>query len=143
MVYYLNAVPLFYSNFQHAQGNGILENDATKDWEGDIEENSTEPWEYDSEYYAKRGLIKSSQVDKLHKAMGHAAQKMPRLRRLKFSFRGEIGEAGSNEYLDFSRDLATGRTRLNINTEWQYTMGEGLISAWGLKGEKADEFRDT
>ncbi|OJJ78801.1 uncharacterized protein ASPGLDRAFT_78010 [Aspergillus glaucus CBS 516.65] len=98
------------------------------DWEGDIEENFTEPWEYDSEYYAKRGLIKSSQVDKLYKAMGHAAQKMPRLRRLKFSFRGEIGEAGSNEYLDFSRDLATGRTRLNINTEWQYTIGEGLIS---------------
>lgn len=75
--------------------------------------------------------------------MGLAVQRMPRLRKLKFSFRGEIGERGSHEYLELERDLTTGKSILKISTEWEYKMGEKVISAWGLKDEKANEFRET
>lgn len=67
---------------------------------------------------------------------------MPRLHKFKHSFRGADSDCGSFEYLDFKRDFVTGQTRLEISSEWEYKMGEGVVSAWGLKGETADEFRE-
>ncbi|KAI9932457.1 hypothetical protein ASPWEDRAFT_166111 [Aspergillus wentii DTO 134E9] len=121
-----------------ADGKWIIDDDPNKDWEGDLD---TYGWEYDSDYYAMRGIIKSHEVDHLYIAMAKAARQMPRLRRLKFCFRGEVGERGSMEYLKFDRD-ETGKARLSISTEWEYSLGEGVIKAWELKGNKADGFRN-
>ncbi|THC93334.1 hypothetical protein EYZ11_007190 [Aspergillus tanneri] len=125
-----------------ADGKWILDYNPNKDWEGDLDKDSFEPWHYDREYYALRGLIKSHDVDRLYESMGLAVRRMLRLRKLRFSFRGEIGERGSHEYLEFRRDLTTGKAALKISTEWEYRMAEKVLSTWGLKGEKAKEFRE-
>lgn len=48
-------------------------------------------------------------------------------------------DSGNLELLGFKKNLMTGQTRFKTNTEWQYRLGEGVIYAWGLKGEKAVE----
>lgn len=73
----------------------------------------------------------------------HAAHKTPRLRRLKIAILDPDCDHGNFEYLDFKRDLTTWQTRLEINTEWKYNIGEGVMAAWGLKGEKAVEFESN
>ncbi|GIK04040.1 hypothetical protein Aspvir_008115 [Aspergillus viridinutans] len=95
-------------------------------------------WNYDELGFDARGLIRSDEVDKLYSAMGKAAQRMPRLRYLEFGFRGETGDW---ESLIFSRNLQTREAHLEISTEWEYDLGDEVITAWGLEGEKAEEFR--
>ncbi|KAL4783344.1 hypothetical protein BJX76DRAFT_368471 [Aspergillus varians] len=126
-----------------ADGEWILDNDPEKDCVRDVEDDSLEPWSYFCDYYAERGLIKSREVDRLYEAMGLAARRMPRLRQLEFSFRGEFSELGNTDWLKFRRDLVTGKTMLSFSTDWEYAMGEKVTSAWGLEGEKADEFQRT
>jgi hypothetical protein len=95
-------------------------------------------WDYDELGFESRGLIRSDEVDKLYSAMGKAAQRMPQLRYLEVSLRGENGDW---ECLMFSRNLETQEAHLKISTEWGYDLGEEVITAWALEGEKAEEFR--
>ncbi|KAJ5844776.1 hypothetical protein N7534_008445 [Penicillium rubens] len=112
------------------------------DWEGELDDDSYDEWEYDIAYYARRGILKSDPVNQLYESIGLAAQRMPRLRSLKHSFRGAVGESGSHEWLRFKRDLSTGMVTLQVNTEWGLELEEKVICAWGLKDKKAKEFRE-
>lgn len=87
--------------------------------------------------------IKSPEVDKLYKAIGLAVQRMPRLRKFRFSFREEVGDGGPDKWLELHRDLTTGKTCLEIMTRSEYKMGQRVISAWSLKDNKASEFQRT
>jgi hypothetical protein len=79
--------------------------------------------------------MRRGEADEMYSSMGLAARRMPRLRRLEFSFRAEIGECGPTERLEFERDLSTGKSRFQIATNCWYLMGEKVISAWGLQGK--------
>ncbi|KAF7166689.1 hypothetical protein CNMCM5623_000233 [Aspergillus felis] len=120
-----------------ADGNWILEVDPTKEPLMEMEDFDN-GWDYDELGFDARGLIRSDEVDKLYSAMGKAAKRMPRLRYLEFGFRGETADW---EGLIFFRNLETSEARLEINTDWEYYLGEEVITAWGLEGEKAEEFR--
>jgi hypothetical protein len=124
------------------QGKWILDNNHEADWEGELDDDSYDEWEYDIAYYARRDILKSDPVNQLYESIGLAAQRMPRLRSLKHSFRGAVGESGSHEWLRFKRDLSTGMVTLQVNTEWGLELEEKVISAWGLKDKKAKEFRE-
>ncbi|KAJ5264675.1 hypothetical protein N7505_007468 [Penicillium chrysogenum] len=135
------------SNLKHyyrpdMQGKWILDNNHETDWEGELHDDSYDEWEYDLDYYARRGILKSDPVNQLYVSIGLAVQRMPRLRSLKHSFRGAVGESGSHEWLRFKRDLSTGMVTLQVNTEWGLKLEEKVICAWGLKNEKAKEFRE-
>ncbi|KAE8151452.1 hypothetical protein BDV25DRAFT_171472 [Aspergillus avenaceus] len=124
-----------------ADGQWIVDNDPEKDWDGDPP--ATEDyWEYDTDYFAMRGLVKSNELDRIYSAMGHAAHRMPRLRRMEFSFRWEIGEAGANEYLKFTRSL-TGQVSLCLSSQWEYNPGSDMMTAWGLNDDQAVELKNT
>jgi hypothetical protein len=121
-------------------GKWILDNDP--DIETFVEmEDPDDQWDYDEMGYDARGLIRSDEVDKLYSAMGKAAQRMPRLRFLEFRFRGETPSQEDWECLLFFRDEKTGEADLMISTDWEYKLGEEVITAWGLEGEKAEELR--
>jgi hypothetical protein len=124
------------------QGKWILDNDPETDWEGELDDDLYDGWEYDLDFYAMRGILKSNPVNELYESIGLAVQRMPRLRSLKHSFRGAIGESGSHEWLRFKRDISTGISTLQVQTEWGLNLEEKVISAWGLKDEKAKEFRE-
>lgn len=102
-------------------------------------------WEYETSGYAQRGLIQSQELDALYQAMGQAVQRMPRLRLLKFSLRGENTDAEDSEFLEFSRDETSRETQLKMGTEWNYHLGDDVLAAWSwcLEGEKAKELRQT
>ncbi|CAG8308173.1 unnamed protein product [Penicillium nalgiovense] len=123
-------------------GEWILDNNHETDWEGELDDDSYDEWEYDLDYYARRGILKNDPVNQLYESIGLAVQRMPRLRSLKHSFRGAVGESGSHEWLRFKRDLSTGMVTLQVNTEWGLKLEEKVICAWGLKDEKAKEFRE-
>ncbi|KAF4215052.1 hypothetical protein CNMCM5878_008511 [Aspergillus fumigatiaffinis] len=120
-----------------ADGKWIL--DVHPDQEPLMEmEDFDDGWDYDELGFDARRLIRSDEVDKLYSAMGKAAQRMPQLRYFEFSLRGENGDW---ECLMFSRNLETREAHLKISTEWGYDLGEEVITAWALEGEKAEEFR--
>ncbi|GFG23715.1 hypothetical protein IFM61606_03603 [Aspergillus udagawae] len=122
-----------------ADGKWILEVNPNKEPLMEMEDFDN-GWDYDELGFDARGLIRSDEVDKLYSAMGKAAQRMPRLRYLHFGFRGETTDW---EGLIFYRNLETQEARLVINTDWEYDLGEEVTTAWGLKGEKAKEFRTS
>jgi hypothetical protein len=73
----------------------------------------------------------------MYASMGLAARRMPRLRRLEFSFRAEIPECGATERLEFERNLDTGKSRFKVATGCWYLIGEKVILAWELQGKLA------
>lgn len=92
-------------------------------------------WEY----------IKCDDIGILYQAMGQAARQMPRLQRMRLSLLNYHSNMGSEsgEYLDFNREKDARIAHLRINTQWGYQIGEEVISAWGLEGETAEQFRRT
>ncbi|RHZ49205.1 hypothetical protein CDV55_101705 [Aspergillus turcosus] len=123
-----------------ADGKWILDNDP--DIETFVEmDGPDDQWDYDEMGFDARGLIRSHEVDKLYSAIGKAAQRMPRLRFLEFKFRDETPRQVDWECLTFYRDRKTGGAELMIGTVWEYDLGEEVITAWGLEGEKAEKFR--
>ncbi|RHZ67978.1 uncharacterized protein CDV56_109650 [Aspergillus thermomutatus] len=123
-----------------ADGKWILDNDPDKKAFMEMEDFDS-GWDYEEMGFNTRGLIRSDEVDKLYSAMGKAARRMPRLRYLEFRFRGETPTQEDWECLIFFQHSETGEAGLAICTEWKYNLGEEVIAAWGLEGEKAKEFR--
>lgn len=79
----------------------------------------------------------------LYQAIGEAARQMPRLDSVCLSLLNFRTGEESRESLKFSRDKNARTARLRINTQWEYRLGEEVISAWGLEGDVAEEFRRT
>ncbi|KAL2843052.1 hypothetical protein BJX68DRAFT_157804 [Aspergillus pseudodeflectus] len=125
-----------------ADGKWILDNDAGKWHHISLEELEADPdqgWDYDTGHYGYREIMRRDAADEMYSSMGRAARRMPRLRRLEFSFRAETGECGPTERLEFERDLSTGKNRLQIATGCWYLIGEKVILAWGLQGKLAPQ----
>ncbi|GIJ91463.1 hypothetical protein Asppvi_010429 [Aspergillus pseudoviridinutans] len=120
-----------------ADGNWILEVDPNKGPLMEMEDFDN-GWDYDELGFDARGLIRSDEVDKLYSAMGKAAQRMPRLRYLEFGFRSGTTDS---EGLIFGRNMETEEAYLVINTDWEYDLGEEVMTAWGSEGEKAKKFQ--
>ncbi|GKZ32470.1 hypothetical protein AbraIFM66950_001923 [Aspergillus brasiliensis] len=88
--------------------------------------------------------IKSDKMDVLYQGMGQAARQMPRLQIMRLSLLDHhCAGPESGEFLEFNRDKDARVARLKINTQWDYRIGEEVISAWGLEGETAEQFRRT
>ncbi|KAL3260031.1 hypothetical protein ABHI18_004860 [Aspergillus niger] len=91
----------------------------------------------------RREYIRSANMSVLYQAIGQAARQMPRLDSVCLSLlKFRTGEE-SRESLNFSRDKNARTARLRINTQWEYRLGEEVISAWGLEGDVAEESRRT
>ncbi|KAL2828843.1 hypothetical protein BJY01DRAFT_228213 [Aspergillus pseudoustus] len=124
-----------------ADGKWILDTDPGRWCAYDLEADPDQDWEYDLTPYGQRGIIKAAEADKLYEAMGHAARRMPRLRRLHFTLRAEDGEEGLTELLEFDRDLTSGKAWLGIESDSDtYTPGEEVRAAWGVPGNSANRF---
>ncbi|KAL2785280.1 hypothetical protein BJX66DRAFT_343236 [Aspergillus keveii] len=123
-----------------ADGKWILDNDHDK-WHhmslASIEADPNQPWDYDTGEYGYRGVMRRHAADEMYASMGLAARRMPRLRRLEFSFRAEIPECGATERLEFERNLDTGKSRFKVATGCWYLIGEKVILAWELQGKLA------
>ncbi|GAT27143.1 similar to An01g06790 [Aspergillus luchuensis] len=91
----------------------------------------------------RREYIKSADLGILYRAMGTAAQRMPRLQIMGLSLLNYRTGEESNESLEFSRDKSARIAHLRINTQWGYRPGMEVISAWGLEGAVAEEFYHT
>jgi hypothetical protein len=123
-------------------GKWILDNDAGRWHHISLEELEADPdqgWDYDTGHYGYRDIMRRDAADEMYSSMGRAARRMPRLRRLEFSFRAETGECGPTERLEFGRDLSMGKSRLQIATGCWYLIGEKVILAWGLQGKLAPQ----
>ncbi|KAL3456431.1 hypothetical protein BJX64DRAFT_296675 [Aspergillus heterothallicus] len=122
-----------------ANGEWIIDNDPERFCEAEFDEDPEEGWCYESDGYGLRGLMRSEEADKMYAAIGHAAKRMPRLKRLEFSFRAEVEDHEPTETLQFETNHITGKSQLEIRTSRRYKMGERVITAWGLQGNPAVE----
>lgn len=94
-------------------------------------------------YSDRREYIKSADLGILYRAMGTAAQRMPRLQIMGLSLLNYRTGEESDESLEFSRDKSARIAHLRINTQWGYRPGMEVISAWSLEGAVAEEFYNT
>ncbi|KAL4951182.1 hypothetical protein BDW69DRAFT_186656 [Aspergillus filifer] len=98
-----------------ADGKWLLDNDPHKYRHIDIDENPDQPWDYEHGY-AQGDILRNTEGNGVFASSGLAAQRMPRLRDLEFSLRPEFNEGDATQILTFSRDMVTGKARLEIHT---------------------------
>ncbi|KAL4905035.1 hypothetical protein BDW74DRAFT_178045 [Aspergillus multicolor] len=131
-----------------ADGEWILENDPDKwynNFDISLDDDPDQDWQYEGGYYGPRGPIRADEANKMYTAMGLAAQRMPRLRILDFSFRAENNEGGPDRWLRFEKDVGTGKAKLEIVSDYGMQVEEGFLDAWRVREageEKVREMRE-
>ncbi|CEN61018.1 hypothetical protein ASPCAL07688 [Aspergillus calidoustus] len=119
-----------------ADGQWMLENNPEKWYNNSdvsLEDDPDQDWEYDFGDYGPRQDIKRHEAQKMYVAMGRAAQRMPKLRRLDFTFRAEVGEGGPNDLLRLEREPKTGKAELQILSNSGFVVGDEVLDAWKVR----------